>query len=82
MSLAWPISTAAMCSRTKLRCVLLAPSFSQTFPPAPRTCSSAPYVARLLQWDGGGLYIVGTATLIDSNVYSNQAGVGARFEPS
>ena len=49
--------------------------------PFPDLTSSAPlerYVARLLQWDGGGLNVVGTATLIDSNVYSNQAGVGAR----
>ena len=52
---------------------------ASTFPPAPRW--NVTWCSPFLQW-GGGLRIYGTATLIDSNVYSNQAGVGARFEPS
>ena len=39
--------------------------------------------ARAHTWqDGGGLYIVGTATLTNTNVYTNEAGVGAYFEHS
>ena len=49
------------------------------FPPAPRW--NVTWCSLFLQY-AGGLRIDGTATLIDSNVYSNKARVGARFEPS
>ena len=48
-------------------------------------CISAPLErdARAHAWqNGGGLYIAGTATLINSNVYANEAEVGACFEHS
>ena len=61
-----------MCSRTKLGCVLLAPSAPS------QISSSAPlerYVCSLFLQGTGGLYIGGTATLINTNVYSNVATV-------
>ena len=69
-----PISKAATCSRTKLRSVLDTRPFPDLFLQRPagtlRVCSpSAQY--------GAGLYIVGTATLTDTNVYQNQASVGS-----
>ena len=43
---------------------------SQTFPPLPRWNVNA---RSLFGLQGGGLYIEGTATLTNTNVYSNQA---------
>ena len=43
---------------------------SKTFPPSPRW-----NVTFAHDWQaGGGLYITGTATLSDTNVYANEAG--------
>jgi hypothetical protein len=47
-------------------------------PPAPRWNVSC---ARLLQGAGGGLAIYGTATLTNTNVYTNQASVRAHLPP-
>ena len=48
--------------------VSFALELSLNFPPSPRwnvTCAHG--------WQGGGLYIQGTATMTDTNVYANQA---------
>ena len=59
--------------------VRLHPELSLNFPPSPRW-----NVTFAHGWQyGGGLYILGTATLTNTNVYANQAGdVCSPFELS
>ena len=68
-----PILMVARCTKTSLTMYVL------TFCPFSDLSSSAPlerFVCSPLQSYGGGLIIYGTATLIDSKIYSNEANVG------
>ena len=70
---------AATCTQTKLRSVL-------ALCPVPEHYSSAPlerFVCLLfVQGYGGGLFIMGTATLIDMAIYQNEAMVCSASEPT